>query len=75
MLANHPRQFQLSLAVSELVRYSSYHVHVTIHHNLYQSLQSLQSLQFLQFLLVCLLFLVCPLIVLVLMMMMIMIMD
>jgi hypothetical protein len=32
MLANRPRQFQLSLAVSELVRYSSCHVHVTIRH-------------------------------------------
>jgi len=32
MLANCPRQFQLSLAVSELVWYSSYYVHVTIRH-------------------------------------------
>jgi hypothetical protein len=32
MLANCPKQFQLSLAVSELVWYSSCYVHVTIRH-------------------------------------------
>jgi hypothetical protein len=32
MLAKCPRQFQLSLAVSELVWYSSCYVHVTIRH-------------------------------------------
>ena len=40
MLANCPRQFQLSLAVLELVWYSSCYLHVTIRHKVEETLTS-----------------------------------
>ena len=42
MLANRPGQFQLSLAVSELVWYSSCCLHVTIRHNQGRAIQLAQ---------------------------------